>query len=577
MIRNKVTEAEVDPDVYRKFGGNKKFTSSDVLPSAKDAASKSYVQSNLTAWSSKAFRFQLNLAFMRPDSAAILVQGDAGISKTAQINAFASAAADFLKKPGGLVKTTDFYENPDMYLSKVEDYYFFLDISGASLSFETIQGIPVTNPAELHNFLDLETKTGKKFLYIRWKTDPWINLVTNPKFEGILFIDEYSATSPDIVGATLKLVQDRLVAGKNLSKRCMVVLACNVNKEMFAHVRDLSPAEMTRVNAGVLVPKTSEIVEYGKVRNTPQEKQLYKIWGVEPPPPGPISQWINDYIEELANKHKLANGWFKMPGYDDASTGQDLPNNTQANIRSLHAAADQLQVVEHIYQQYLKDPKNFELPSDFEGNIYKDIATAISGRLPREIAEDVLERIYQVNELKYEEIMNDLRSLKGTQKLETLPVTGAKDLKYPTGKLHYVLQYLKNKSVNKFWSVLEQEFNVDPEAQKNLLTYTSPADEKVSPKIKKALRDVYVDVYDQLRGLSNESANQLFTLLLNDLKQNPQHPIAHQASDAIKEQHLKALWSLFINGVSDVAEQNNPEFYQRLQKLIEPNIKIKKL
>lgn len=335
------------PDIYKRFGGS---------ASKAELLSRAAKDVNLPVWSMKNIMYLLNSAY-NDKSRSFLVLGAAGIGKSAVMKQFAQAAAS--RESRTYVKFNSLAGlNRSEAIKDPSQYYVFLDLRAGELNPEQVQGIP-------------DVDYGKQHGYLRFLPPDWVKLVSNPKFSGMLFLDELNRSDKNILNSLLQLSLDREISGHTLSKNAMVCAAANWGAEFEGNVQELDTAHMRRFKAGVLVLKPVEWEEYA------------------------MNMGISKYIIDFAMSNPSDNMFGK---------GKEINKDIPINPASLEFASNSLKEVERQYHDHWTS--NTPLPAGSTGDIYQDLSVALSGDLGEEWVNKFVEWLRIVHKFNWNDIVN---------------------------------------------------------------------------------------------------------------------------------------------------------------------------
>jgi len=395
-------DSELSPDIYKQFGrGEQK------LPI------KAFPDKNLPAWSYKAVSMKLSEAYhnrKRP----LLIFGAAGIGKSQVVEAFARKAAILEHRE---FKSIDDLQDEERkkVIANPEEYYILLDLRAGELNPEQSQGIP-------------DVEFGKKEGYLRFLPPDWVKLMSNPKFSGLIFLDELNRASEMTLNNLLKFVLDRTISGHRASEHATIVAASNLGPQ-FVGTTALDDAMMSRFTAGVLVADIHEWVSFARKFG--------------------VSKYIIDFALANPADNFLADG--KNSG----------DHNQPINPRNLIAASHAMKAIE---QDYLQASRTGHLPEikEYSGDIYQDIQTSLSGDLGIEWVGRFIEWLRTVHAFQWDDILRRAELKQGDK--ERLSELG-------TDKSWALVRYITDKVLGRY-DVARKQNDEKEKAKIKLELYT---------------------------------------------------------------------------------------------------------
>ena len=385
---------------------------------------------------------------------SLLLLGGAGIGKSEVIRSFAEGVSQ-VETGKSMVNLFDIPdEEYEDAINNPKGKYLYVEIRGATLTPERASGLP-----------DVEgMKRTKMVQFIRVD---WVKLLTNPDFNGMLFLDEINrAPDKSILNTLLLLTLDRVTDGKRISKNCMIVAAANVStgKGENFNENDMDSAFMGRFTAGVLYPDVNDWVEWAQDNG--------------------VDESIIEFI--LTDKEK-----------NFYATGENMQlNDLPINPRSITLASKIVDVVkdnyisaiqkakaagvpeEKIDAQAIKPylPNILDLPDDnslvksksgplkkVTGNIYTDLQNAIAGKLGYDWANRYREYIQDKDEFDWDTILknalegmysgdvDDVEASGKKSKKDIKPTPGEKRrVRMDTSRLSQLTKYITNEILTRF-------------------------------------------------------------------------------------------------------------------------------
>lgn len=288
---------------------------------------------NYVEWGSKNLFLVLDNAYTTKTPPLIL--GKAGIGKSSIVKLFGKEKA--VEEGRQFADWDDL--NDDEQEAAITDpskYFFLIDKRPDELAIpEMLVGIP-------------DVEWGKQKGYTRFTPPPWIRLIHNPKFKGLIFLDELNRSEGSTLNYLMKFTLDRVIGGRRVSPGAAIVAAGNWDAEgTFGALSKLDSAQLSRFNAGVLVLTALEWEKFAREAG------------------------INSYIVDYA-----------MIAPEDSLFGKgiDLANgNLPVNPRQLEYASKAMNVVVDRYKQNLEN--GVPLPRGYSGDIYVDLATVMPARV----------------------------------------------------------------------------------------------------------------------------------------------------------------------------------------------------
>lgn len=313
---------EAAPAIYQRYGRSGAGIQARVTDSGK----------NFPAWALKDLTLLLNASYhdKNEKKQAILVFGDAGIGKSSVMMSFAKQAARIEGRE--FKKLVDLQsEDRAAVIEDPSKYYLFLDLRAGDLNPEQTAGIP-------------DVEFGRKAGYLRFLPPDWTQLVSNSNFSGMILIDELTTCDKAIQNSLLQLILDRVISGKKLSKKTMLVAAANMGAG-FEDQTALNPAQLSRFFPGVLVLQPEEWAAFARQEG--------------------INKYMIDYVMSNPQENLFGDGKEIAEG------------NIPVNPRSLEFASNRFNQVESWYRDH--EEKGTPLPESSSGNIYQDIRVMLSG------------------------------------------------------------------------------------------------------------------------------------------------------------------------------------------------------
>lgn len=378
-VKKVVDEAEIPVDIYRKAGRTP------------PAVEPGITGKNIPKLNVKGVMNILRKCYEQKPKGNALILGGAGIGKSEAVLQFAQSAAASEGKE--FKKLSDLKDKQRFeVINDPGAYYMFLDLRASTLNPEQSTGVP-------------DVEFGKKEGYLRFLPPDWANLITNPNFSGMIFLDEINRGNESIVNSLLQFVLDRVVAERRVSDNALIVAAANIGSE-FSGTVALDPALMSRFDVGVLVADVNEWVKYAS-----------KIG---------VSRYIINFA--LSNPDKNFYG-----------RGEEIADhNIPLNPRNLVAASRNLQWVE---QKYLdKETNNTPLPETFTGNIYEDIQNVIALRVGERWVNSFIEWLQVVHAFDWAEIVDMAQKGEFKQKAK----------KFDQSKLWALVNYIVNEIIGRY-------------------------------------------------------------------------------------------------------------------------------
>ena len=141
----------------------------------------------------------------------LIIYGAFGIGKSGLVECSASELAikekrefaNFFKR--NAEEQAEITDNP-------EKYYSLLDVRMSERDVSDIKGL-------------MSLGTDEEF--IKYKTEKWLDYITQEDSSGILFFDEFNLASPMVLSNIYKIVYDRIVNDTTLSKNWLILMAGN--------------------------------------------------------------------------------------------------------------------------------------------------------------------------------------------------------------------------------------------------------------------------------------------------------------------------------------------------------------
>lgn len=174
---------------------------------------------------------------------SFLLIGDPGVGKSSIFKQVGRRIAE--EKGKEFIEFFDLNDNErDVLIQNPEPYFVYVDLRLAEMDRSDVVGVPV--------------KSDKP--YTVYSPPSWAYALTRPGADGFLFLDEFNQGSKEVKDAAFKIVLDRVLGDRRMSKDVGVVAACNMG-ELFGN-EPISPANINRFGAGVLVVNPDEWRSY---------------------------------------------------------------------------------------------------------------------------------------------------------------------------------------------------------------------------------------------------------------------------------------------------------------------------
>jgi hypothetical protein len=444
---------EAAPEIYRRYGRG-----------GGGVAQRAFAEKNLPQWSVRQLIKLLNLSYQDKER-SLCVYGAAGIGKSSIMKQFAKAAAE--KEGRQFVELNKIQSEPrEQLIQDPTKYYVFLDLRAGELNPEQAQGIP-------------DVEYGRKTGYLRFMPPDWVKLVSNPKFSGMILLDELNRSDKSILNSLLQLSLDRIVSGNPISPNCMVVAAANMGDEFSGQVNELDPAQMRRFRNGVLVVDPEEWATYARKRG--------------------INRYMIDYAMVVPSKNLFGRGY---------PVNNDIP----INPATLEFASKAMNQVEQAYNDLFT--KNTPLPEGFTGNIYEDIREAIEGDVGDVYINNFIEWLEMVHAFDWSDLVakakaGDLKSRNALNHLKTRQEKGKIDKDKDVGYSAEELTAAKKFALARFI------------ADKGVSKYEEAKAEKDADKAKKLALELRKDLVSLLTGVDDDQASLILKTMAAAIKDNP--------------------------------------------------------
>jgi hypothetical protein len=353
------------------------------------------------------------------------------------------------------------------------------------------------NPEAAAGIPDIEyAKTQKNFQFL---PPDWIHVITNPKCHAFVFLDEINRSESYIVNSLFNFILDRRAAGRPVSPDVMIVAAANMGEWTEGTVK-VDAAFMSRFSTGVLVAKVEDWVDWAR------------------------SAGINKHIIDFAESNPAENFY---------GTPEDvLEGNIPINPRQLEFASIGMNVVESNYVNY--HDKGTPLPEEYSGDIYDDIGRVIQERLKNDWANRFIQWLKYVHEFDWATVVQ--RAKAGALKTTAGKAATAEQLS--TSKKWALCKYVAEHVLTKFYEARKQG-NV--------------------PEAKKALSELYGDLYTILANTDTDNVSFLIKKLAAFIKDNKELPP--------EERHES--WITMMTPIVKKAQTENADFYKHLKALLE--------
>lgn len=445
---------EAAPEIYKRYGRG-----------GGGVSQRAFAEKNLPQWSVRQLIKLLNLSYQDKER-SLCVYGAAGIGKSSIMKQFAKAAAE---KEGRKFVELNKIQNEirEQLIKNPSEYYVFLDLRAGELNPEQAQGIP-------------DVEYGRKEGFLRFMPPDWVKLVSNPKFSGMILLDELNRSDKSILNSLLQLSLDRIVSGNPISPNCMVVAAANMGDEFSGQVNELDPAQLRRFRNGVLVVEPEEWEAYARKKG--------------------INRYMIDYAMVVPSKNLFGRGY--------AVGNNDIP----INPASLEFASKGMNQVEQAYVDLVT--KNTPLPEGFTGYIYEDIRVAISGDVGNEYVNNFIEWLEMVHAFDWSDLVakakaGDLKSRNALNHLkmrqEKSKVDKDKEVSYSAEELTAAKKFALARFI----------------ADKGVSKYEEAKAEKDADKAKKLALELRKDLVSLLTGVDDDQASLILKTMAAAIKDNP--------------------------------------------------------
>lgn len=426
---------EAAPAIYQRYGRGGAGVQARVTNSEK----------NFPAWALKDLTLLLNASYhdKNEKKQAILVFGDAGIGKSSVMMSFAKQAARIEGRE--FKKLVDLQsEDRAAVIEDPSKYYLFLDLRAGDLNPEQTAGIP-------------DVEFGRKAGYLRFLPPDWTQLVSNSNFSGMILIDELTTCDKAIQNSLLQLILDRVISGKKLSKKAMLVAAANMGAG-FGDQTALNPAQLSRFFPGVLVLQPEEWAAFARQEG--------------------INKYMIDYVMSNPQENLFGSGTEIAEG------------NIPVNPRSLEFASNRFNQVESWYRDH--EEKGTPLPESSSGNIYQDIRVMLSGSVGDVYINKFMEWLEIVHAFDWAEIIQKTKAgeFKST----------AKGKQFDTSKKFALTRFVTDEVLQRFEKA---RFHKD-EAEKKKLSET-----------------LYDELHTILQGVDREQLSFILKSLAHHIKDSP--------------------------------------------------------
>lgn len=185
----------------------------------------------------------------------LLVYGDPGIGKSAiAINTSKQIASRMGIKSDHFVNWSQApRELKEQIINEEgEGWFILIDVRPIGFDTSTIQGIP-----------DFSSDDKKDIKWLETRQERWIYIMSMPKSNGILFLDEVNQANEDVQKTLFSVLLDRTAYETALNRSWGIVAAGNMGTVFGSH--DLTPALISRFSRmGILVAKPAQWIKYAR-------------------------------------------------------------------------------------------------------------------------------------------------------------------------------------------------------------------------------------------------------------------------------------------------------------------------
>ena len=180
----------------------------------------------------------------------LYIWGSPGIGKSQTVREFAERLA---KERGrqffDWTKSTE--EEKKAVLKNPEKYFIFRDIRLSEYDPSDLRGLP--------NF-------EKETSFVIWKSPLWIEVITNPKIEGVVFFDEMNLAPPAVLKSAYEIILDRSVNDKKISDGILIIGAGNRSTDGAQVTIMPRPLQNRFLHVVLKIPTAEEFSQYATQR-----------------------------------------------------------------------------------------------------------------------------------------------------------------------------------------------------------------------------------------------------------------------------------------------------------------------